>query len=648
MVAESSYGAAEAEADAHIAYTDGGRNVAGGAAASPLTPTAAAAASASVWRRPLRRSVAAVAAMAMVTGSVALVRTNSMGRAALAASSGLAASESTPSPDSGLTVSNTNAAKAAAASSGCDGCPSIIMITLDDVGYNDLGYVSSDLPFVSPNLDQLAANGVKLTEYYGQSICTPARTTLMSGKFVHRTGFNTQQGRIEIFPISNYSVPLSHKLLPEYMQGAGYATHVIGKWNIGHCHQDYLPWNRGADTFLGYTGAGVTYDSHRAYGNASYPNPSTGGPTELFDMLDGRSSDDWEPATSMRGAYTTHLFTERAVEHVENHMETESSSRPMFMWLAFHAAHDDPDAHPPTADLPQYDVLMKMTGDEGLGHKRVMAALTLTDLDNSIGSLVATMNTTGMLENSVIIVNSDNGGDPCGEHLVGDNHPLRGSKMTYFQGGLKVPGFIYSPNKAYIPHQARGTTYDGLMHHVDWVRTIYEGVVGRSLDDDGYDTSTLDSLNHWQAITADPDDPQFADSDVRDNIIFALTNHYMTVIKRVGGSDIKVMKNMFNSSWFGDAKETNNAMMCNQNMEFDEFNFMFNLTSDPMERSNMWDHPEKQDQLNDLVDWAAERYDDEYYHPPLVFGDELERDDIYTYFYGNDSFIVPWGCSTLE
>ena len=113
------------------------------------------------------------------------------------------------------------------------------------VGWNDFGTHSTDLDAITPTMTTLAESGVRLTQYYGQSLCTPARAALHSGKFVHRTGFTTLTMEIEITAFSNYSVPLKHKLLAQRLaDDAGYATTFIGKWNIGHCDAAYLP--RGA------------------------------------------------------------------------------------------------------------------------------------------------------------------------------------------------------------------------------------------------------------------------------------------------------------------------------------------------------------------------------------------------------------------
>ncbi|KAH8043747.1 sulfuric ester hydrolase [Aureococcus anophagefferens] len=136
--------------------------------------------------------------------------------------------------------------------------PNIVLITLDDVGLNDLGFMSTDLKGVTPRMDAMASQGIRLTNYYGQSLCTPARTALMSGKFGHRTGVEDALA-FELAFNSNFSVPLRHKLLPAHLKDAGYATYGVGKWNVGFCNDAYLPTSSGFDRFLGYHSSGVDY-----------------------------------------------------------------------------------------------------------------------------------------------------------------------------------------------------------------------------------------------------------------------------------------------------------------------------------------------------------------------------------------------------
>ena len=137
--------------------------------------------------------------------------------------------------------------------------PHLVLMTIDDMGFNDIGYQSSDLPNATPHLSALALDGVRLDSYYGQQMCTPARATLMTGRWAPHVGL----GDAQITAWSTRGAPLQHTLMPERLRAQGYATLGVGKWNLGHCNESYLPWNRGFDYFLGYYSQGVDYFSHR-------------------------------------------------------------------------------------------------------------------------------------------------------------------------------------------------------------------------------------------------------------------------------------------------------------------------------------------------------------------------------------------------
>jgi len=133
--------------------------------------------------------------------------------------------------------------------------PHIILFTVDDLGWNDFGLYSTDLPEATPFMSELAKKGVLITKYYTQPSCTPSRVTMMTGKYAYRNGFQNY----ELQHVDQVGVPLSNKLMPAYMKDLGYSTHMLGKWNIGHCSSKYLPHERGFDHFLGYLCPGHGY-----------------------------------------------------------------------------------------------------------------------------------------------------------------------------------------------------------------------------------------------------------------------------------------------------------------------------------------------------------------------------------------------------
>ena len=139
--------------------------------------------------------------------------------------------------------------------------PNIIFILADDLGYNQVGYHNSSI--ITPNIDELAKMGVTLEQNYMQHLCGPSRASLMTGMYPYHIG--RQHDVINVYNnITNYNdkitgLTLHRTLLPEALKTFGYDTHLVGKWDLGHCNEAYLPMSRGFDTHFGF------WDSFEGY-----------------------------------------------------------------------------------------------------------------------------------------------------------------------------------------------------------------------------------------------------------------------------------------------------------------------------------------------------------------------------------------------
>merc|ERR1719369_2683478 len=129
--------------------------------------------------------------------------------------------------------------------------PNIVFILADDLGWNDVPWHNPEV--LMPNLDAMARSGLILEQSYSQPTCSPSRTALLTGYYPYRTGY-------QFIPMNNMEpvgLPTSFKILPEYLTKFGYSSHALGKWHLGFCNEEYLPQNRGFDSFYGYwTGEG--------------------------------------------------------------------------------------------------------------------------------------------------------------------------------------------------------------------------------------------------------------------------------------------------------------------------------------------------------------------------------------------------------
>ncbi|XP_046580308.1 arylsulfatase J-like [Haliotis rubra] len=197
--------------------------------------------------------------------------------------------------------------------------PNIIFILADDYGFHDIGYHKSEIK--TPNLDKLAAAGVKLENYYVQPICTPTRSQFMSWKYQIHTGL--QHGII--WDAQPNGLPLDSPTVADKIKQAGYSTHAVGKWHLGFYKDAYLPSNRGFDSYYGYLTGSEDYFTHIRCDNHDS--------RYSFCGLDLRNNTN--PVFNETGHYSTYLFTERAISVIKDHDE----SKPFFLYVAYQSTH---------------------------------------------------------------------------------------------------------------------------------------------------------------------------------------------------------------------------------------------------------------------------------------------------------------------
>jgi len=345
---------------------------------------------------------------------------------------------------------------------------------VDDMGWNDVGYQSTDLPEATPFMNALVKKGVKLTHYYAQPSCTPSRVAMMTGKFPYQNGFQN----VEVQVANHYGVPMSNRLLPQYLQEIGYKTVMYGKWNIGHCNAKYLPSERGFDHFIGYLGPGHGYANHLSGKNE-----------DAFDLLEAVSftngageveSAEWHTGEAYQGTYDTLLYRDKAVSLLKKHAKAyPDNSVPLFMWSAQHGIHGETDVDPnPPKELLSAANEVYLTDLDAQAEagtfwdKRKVTASVLMSVDNALKRLIEVMEETGLLDNAVVFVNSDNGAQTDSEDgHPGNNFPMRSMKFSYFEGGIRVPAFVYAPGR--LSASRVGASYHGLMHHVDLLATFF-------------------------------------------------------------------------------------------------------------------------------------------------------------------------------
>ncbi|KAK3762417.1 hypothetical protein RRG08_061667 [Elysia crispata] len=347
--------------------------------------------------------------------------------------------------------------------------PHIILIVADDLGYNDVSFHGSD-QIPTPNIDFLGYNGVILNNYYVSPICTPTRSALMTGRHPIHTGMQHNV----IVGSMPYGLPLNETVLPQYLNQLGYQSHMVGKWHLGMFKWEYTPLYRGFKSHMGYYQGCEDYYTHTYEGS-----PDQWG-------LDFRRNKDllW----NCTGQYSTTLFRDEAVRIIHDH----NVSEPLFLYLPFQAVHsgngDGVHLQAPNSYIDKFSYIHNM-------ERRTYAAM-LSALDDSVGDIYDTLNSRGMLANSIIVFTTDNGGPANGfDNNAANNFPLRGVKFTLWEGGVRGVGLIHSP---LIVRQ--GYVSNKMLHVCDWLPTLISAAGGKHLLEN---VTSLDGVDAWEMLSHD-------------------------------------------------------------------------------------------------------------------------------------------------
>jgi arylsulfatase A-like enzyme len=318
--------------------------------------------------------------------------------------------------------------------------PNIVYILADDLGWTDLACQGSKY-YETPNIDRLAAQGMRMLRYYNSQNCAPTRAVLMSGQYAPRTGIysvNTLErgeavDRRMNVPANETKLPLDKFILPQAMKSAGYVTGMFGKWHLGNAGEHH-PGQRGFDEAI------VSDGKHFKF-------------TTIPDVK------------HPEGQYLADFLTDRAVDFIDRHKD-----KPFFLYVPHFAVHT------PIHAKAAYIAAWEKKPTQGTHWNPTYAAM-IQSVDESVGRIVARLEELKLTENTIVIFSSDNGGlggyhrTEAASEKKGftDNTPLRGGKGTLYEGGIRVPLIIHWPGVV-----KAGATSDVPVAHVDVYPTFLD------------------------------------------------------------------------------------------------------------------------------------------------------------------------------
>lgn len=455
--------------------------------------------------------------------------------------------------------------------------PNIVLIVVDDLGFNDItfyggGIAGGSVP--TPNIDAIAAQGIHFPNgYAGNGTCAPSRAALLTGRFAPRSGFEftpaspmfarltagdgyIAENADNYPPASALGLPGSELTLPELLSAKGYHSVALGKWHLGE-GEGMRPNEQGFDEFLGFLPGAALFmekdDEHVVNSRQDFDRIDKFLWANLKYAVRFNNGERFHPDSHM-----TDYFSRQAVRVIE-----ANRHRPFFMYLAYNAPHT-----PLQAELADYEALHHIAD-----HTERTYAAMLRGLDRGIGQVLTALDDNGVADDTVVIFTSDNGG--AGYVGLPDlNKPYRGWKITFFEGGIHTPYFIRWPARI-----AAGSRYDTAVAHIDIFSTA---LAAAGVEPPG--DRVIDGVNVLAHALQDSESPL-------SRPLFWRTGGYKAV--------------QF-EGWKLQLQEQNGRT------------WLYNLNEDPTEQQNLSNsHPQQLQRLTDTL-YALDRQMVEPLWPPLV------------------------------
>jgi arylsulfatase A-like enzyme len=319
--------------------------------------------------------------------------------------------------------------------------PNIVLVVIDDLGSNDLGWHGSGIhtPTMDGLLLLLSDEAIWLSNYYVLPYCSPTRAALLTGRYPLHTGCHDI-----IRSMSTDGLPLDEITLPQMLRTNHYRTHAVGKWHLGHSRWTQTPTFRGFESFFGYYLGWSDYYTHYTGCDDGVGYDLHWDDREFCGLNCSQYPDE-------RGHYSTHVFTDRAVQVIQNHQQhhqqaaatnananatsSSTTTSPLFLYLAYQGVHA-----PNEVPLIYSD---RYRHNENWTNERQLYAGMLTAVDEGIGNVTRALRKAGMWDDTVLIITTDNGGPTKVCSVQGSSNRGRGGKCTVWEGGTVGDALVH-------------------------------------------------------------------------------------------------------------------------------------------------------------------------------------------------------------
>lgn len=308
--------------------------------------------------------------------------------------------------------------------------PNIVFIMADDLGWSDLGCYGADL-IETPNIDRLASQGMRFTDAYAMSVCSPTRSTILTGRHAARlhitiwseSADRPPQNQALIPPTTIPHLSTDFDTLAKALQDMGYATAHVGKWHLGSSR--YYPEAHGFDVNIGATHWGAPDTFWHPFSGQKYFK------SDGFRYVPGLGF-------GKPGDYLTDRFTDKALEIID-----ACQDRPFYLQLHFHAPHTPIEAKPERVEYYRQKLRPEFH------HANPTYAAMVHTVDENVGRVMRRLDDLGLSNNTLVVFTSDNGGfvNKADGLQVTDNSPLRSGKGSLYEGGVRVPCIMRWPER---------------------------------------------------------------------------------------------------------------------------------------------------------------------------------------------------------